>query len=189
MSALETFLVGRARRILELGGIDEPAFFGFVVKVFELMRDYRREERAALADDVERDLWLARTFASYAFGYEWSAFVDAIERFGGKHRGTAIRRLDPVEAARDEAEQNLTYILQSGVGIALAPVESETLPKALTDFCVRSDLFEVLTGLGAYSFSEEEIRADRYWFLYRRLRPLALAVEQLAEVSNDLGHK
>lgn len=85
------------------------------------------------------------------------------------------------DAAAEEAQRNLTYILNAGVGIAVDGSEAADLPRGLPAFCVTHELFEVLTGLEMYSFSEEDLQRDRYpWFLYRRLRPLALAVEHLA---------
>jgi hypothetical protein len=189
-AAVRDQLVAHAKRILQDAGLDEAPFYEFVIKVLDLMEDYERHERAALAADVERDLWLAQTFAYYAFGHDWSAFVSGCERHGGKQRGTTIRRLDPVEAARDEALQNLKYILQAGIGIASTTNEQEALPREWTDFCVNNELFETLKGVEVYSYSDREVRADRYpWFLYRRLRPLALAVEQLARAILEIANR
>lgn len=177
---LRETLRARATRTLGLIGVDEPSFFGFVIELLRLMENYRSEERAALADDVERDIGLAQQLAHYAFGYDWEKLVGALERHGGQHWSRALSRLDAVDAAAEEARKNLNYVTESGVGIPLDPSESDSLPQQVVDFCLSHELFEVLTGLGSYSFSDDDLHRDRFpGFLHRRLRPLALAVEQL----------
>ena len=173
-------LRAQAERVAELRGIDEATFFRFVVDLEHLIRDYRDRERTALADDVERDIWLAQGFAHYAFNYDWEAFLASIERRGGPYYKAAVRRLDPIEAAADGARRALKHVVESGLGIAIASEDADTLPDQVVDFCIEHDLFEVLSALANYSFTEDDLRRDRFpGFTYRRLRPLALAVEQL----------
>ncbi len=173
-------LRAEAERIVDLLGFDEAAFSAFVVGLPQLIRDYRDRERTALADDVERDIWLAQGFAHYAFNYDWEAFLASIERRGGPYYKAAVRRLDPIEAAADGARRALKHVVESGLGIAIASEDADTLPDQVVDFCIEHDLFEVLSALANYSFTEDDLRRDRFpGFTYRRLRPLALAVEQL----------
>ena len=170
----------QAGRIMHLLGLDEPAFFGFVVGLAGLVLDYRDLERTALAEDVERDIWLARGFADYAFNYDWEGFLAAVECYGGPYYQDPVRRLDPVEAAADGARSTLRHVVESGLGIAVTPGEAATLPDEFVAFCIDHDLLEVLSALANYSFTEDDLRRDRFpGFTYRRLRPLALAVEQL----------
>ena len=177
---LQATLCAHAKRTLGLLDVDEPAFFGFVSGLAELMQDYRRDERSALADDVERDLGLAQRLAHYAFDHSWEGFVAATERHQGEYWSAAIRRLDPVDAAAIDALKSLRYVLEAGLGVAVEPGEVENLPEQIIDFCVDNELFEVLNGLGNYFFSSDDLRRDRLpGFLHRRLRPLALGVEQL----------
>ena len=174
----------RAQRILGQVSLDQSAFYDFVARLAELMQDYRRDERAALADDVERDLELAQQFAQYAFDHEWDDFIEAT----GAYWGAVVRRLDPVDAAIHGASQSVEYIVSSGLGVTATPKETGGLPQQIVDFCVAHDLFEVLSGLAGYFFTEEDLRRDRYpGFLHRRLRPLALAVEQLTRAVLDVA--
>ena len=169
-----------AERIVALLGFDEAAFSAFVVGLPQLIREYRDRERTALADDVERDIWLAQGFAHYAFQYDWEAFLAAIERHGGPYYKAAVRRLDPIEAAADGARSTLKHVVESELGIALASEDAATLPDQIVDFCIEHELFEVLTGLADYFFTEEDLRRDLFpGFTRRQLRPHALAVEQL----------
>ncbi len=174
-------LRAEAGRIMRLLGLDEAAFFGFVVELTELIDDYRREERTALAEDVERDIWLAQRFAHYALNHDWEEFLAAIERRGGPYSSEAVRRLDPIEDAAAGARMTLRHVVESGLGIELEPEDAATLPDQIVEFCITHELFEVLTGLADYFFTEEDLRRDLFpGFTYRQLRPHALAVEQLA---------
>jgi hypothetical protein len=75
------------------------------------MDQYTDHERAALAADVRRDLWLAYRFARNAFRCERKPFVDGVQRISGPWTARTVRHMNPVEAARDEAKRNLGYIL------------------------------------------------------------------------------
>ena len=180
---LDNLLAQRTKRVLRISGVDEPALFRFVNRLTRMIHDYRDDERFALAEDTEQDLWATSWFAYYAFGLEWDGFLAAAENHVGKHLVDRLRRLDPIESTKLDARKNLEVILQDGAG---ATVSSDShnhtdTAQAIVDFCLEQDLYEVLTGLQNYSYSLAEQRRDGYpGFLHRRLRPLALAVEQLA---------
>ena len=103
-----------------------------------------------------------------------------------------VARLDPIEAAAHDAQQNLAGILEDGIG-TLAWSDSNDLvetPKEIVEFCLKHDLYEVLVGLQSYSYTASEQRRDGYpGFLHRRLRLLALAVEYLARGILDAAHE
>ena len=182
-NALQELLAQRAQRALRMSGVDEPAFFGFVSKLTGMIQDYRIDERVALAEDTEQDLWDASTFAHYGFDHDWDGFLAAAEHEVGAHLATTLRRLDPVEVAAHEAQQNLASILQDGIAASTCADSSDlaNLPMEIVDFCLKHDLYEVLVGLQSYSYTASEERRDGYpGFLHRRLRPLALAIEYLA---------
>ena len=169
----------QVRRVMGHRSIDEATFFSFVVDLERLTRDYRDMERTALAEDVEGDIWLAQRFAHYAFHYDWKEFLTAVERQGGAYASTAVRRLDPIEAAADDARTNLGRVLEVGLGIAVTPEDAEALPDQVVAFCIEHELFEVLSGLAGFIVTWDDLRRDRFpGFRHRRLRPLALAVEQ-----------
>lgn len=182
-SELQRVLAHRARRALDSTGVDESAFFDFVGKLTELARTYRAEERVTLADDTEQDLWDTVNFAYLGFNLNWDEFLTAAESYLGGHRAATLRRLDPVEAAAHEARENLASILAEDLGTSLSPLggDEPDTPREIVEFCLEHDLFEVLYGLQNYSYTESDLRHDNYpGFLHRRLRPLALAAEQLA---------
>ena len=147
-----------------------------------MIEGYRADERFALAEDAEQDLWETSRFAYHGFGHDWDGFLAAAENYGGIHLAEALRRLDPIEGTKLDAQENLVSILQEGDGPSI-PFDDEHLntPREIVEFCEKNDLFEVLLGLQNYSYSLADQRRDGYpGFLHRRLRPLALAVEQLA---------
>ena len=116
----------------------------------------------------------------------------AAESHVGKHLVDRLRRLDPIDSTKLDAQKNLERILQDGAGTTMFPDgdnHAETAQE-MVDFCLEHDLYEVLTGLQNYSYSLTEQRRDGYpGFLHRRLRPLALAVEQLARGILDAAGK
>ena len=180
---LDDLLAHRAQRALHISGVDEPAFFDFVDRRTRMIRDYRDDERFALAEDVEQDFWETSRFAYYAFGHDWDGFVAAAESYVGKHLADRLQRLHPIEATKLEARKNLERILQDGAGSTVSSGGDDHTDAAqdIVDFCLQHDLYEVLTGLQNYSYSLAEQWRDGYpGFLHRRLRQLALAVEQLA---------
>ena len=182
-NALQGLLAQRAQRALRMSGVDEPVFFGFVGKLTGLTQDYRADERIALAEDAEQDLRDASIFAHYGFDHDWDGFLAAAEHEVGAQLATTLRRLDPVEAAAHDAQQNLATMLQDGFGASTHSDSSdlENIPKEIVDFCLKHNLYEVLVGLQSYAYTASEERRDGSpGFLHRRLRPLALAIEYLA---------
>ena len=180
---LQDLLAQRAQRALRMSGVDQPAFYGFVSKLTRLMHDYRVDERIALAEETEQDLWDATMFAHHGFGHDWDGFLAAAEREVGRHLAATLRGLDPVEAAAHDAQENLAGILRDGIGGGPISERSDLAdtPKEIVDFCLKHELYEVLVGLQGYSYTASEQRRDAYpGFLHRRLRPLALAIEYLA---------
>ncbi|MDE0269025.1 MAG: hypothetical protein OXI96_08325 [Acidimicrobiaceae bacterium] len=179
---LQELLTQRTQRALCASGIDESSFFKFVHELTQLIEEHRSNERISLAEDAEQYLWDAVRFADYGFGHEGDGFLAAAERHVGENLANTLRRLDPVETTVQEAQRNLTYILQDSIG-ARNPLDASDLsdiPQEIVEFCLEHDLYEVLTGLQNYSYTGTERQHDRYpGFFHRRLRPLALAVEQL----------
>ena len=180
---LDTTVTTWARRSLELSGLDEPAFLRFLHELTHLIDAYRRDERIALADDAEDYLLDAQRLAGYAFEYDWDGLLAAAEEQVGPGLSTQLRWLDPVEAALRDAKENLKAILDQSSVTASADehVDTSTMPDEIVQFCLRHDLFEVLSGLQRYSYSLAELRRDRFpGFFHRGLRLLAMSGEQLA---------
>ncbi len=180
---LDTTVTTWARRSLEVSGLDEPAFFRFLHELARLIDDYRRDERIALAEDTEEYLIDAQRLAGYAFEHDWDDFLAAAEKHVGPGLSAQLRWLDPVDAAARDAKENLKAILGQSPVAAIANDGSDTgtMPEEIVQFCLDHDLFEVLHGLQCYSYSLADLRRDRFpGFDHRRLRPLALAGEQLA---------
>ena len=175
----------RALRSLEASGMDEPTFFEFLGKLAELIHDYQSDERVALSEDAQEYLRDAQRLAGHAFGYDWEDFFAAAEKHGGSGLATALRRLDPVESAAHDAREVLRAILNEGPIAAIASDCGDLGDPAedIVAFCLNHDLLEVLMSLRSYSFTITDQHHDRFpGLLNRRLRPLALAVEQLARV-------
>ena len=148
-----------------------------------MIQDYHADERITLAEDAEQDLWGTANFAHYGFDHDWDGFLTAAESHVGEHLAATLRRLEPVEVAAQDAQQNLAGILQDGIGASICSEGGDLsdTPREIVEFCLKHDLYEVLVGLQNYSFTASDERRDGYpGFLHRRLRPLALAVEQLA---------
>ena len=184
-----------ARQSLEVSGVDEPTFFRFLSKLARLVEDYRRGERTALAEDAEEYLLDAQRLARDAFGYDWYGFLAAAEEHVEPGLAAELRRLDPVEAAAHNARENLKAILsQDPVAAIAADYEDvDAVPDAIVEFCMNHDLWEVLDGLQRYSYTDADLRRDRFpGYFHRGLRSLALAGEQLArgilDVQAELGH-
>ncbi len=181
---LDAVLSRWARRALEMSAVAEPAFFTFLRDLVGSISEYRHHERIALAEDAEQYLFDAQALARHAFGHDWDGLLAAAERHHGPTLATALRRLDPIEAAADDARKNLKFI------VGTEPVESiadrgilDSVPDDIVAFCQDNDLVEALRSLQQESFTDDDRRRDRFpGFLNRRLRPLALAVEQLLRV-------
>ena len=170
------------RRALEMSGVDEPRLFEFIGELTALIEDYRRDERVALAEDAEQYLLDAEALARDAFEYDWEGFLAAAEGHGGPWLSLELRRLDPMEAAAHEARENLKAILTQHplAAIAAGYAGIDAVPDEIVKFCMKHDLWEVLYSLQRYSYTDAAQRRDRFpGFRNRRLRPLALAVEQL----------
>ncbi len=112
----DNLLILRAQRALRISGVDEQALFRFVGKLTGMIQGYRAEERYALAEDAEQDLWDAVRFASYGFGHDWDGFLAAAGAYVGKQLADSLRRLHPIEATTLDAQQNLKAILEGGTG-------------------------------------------------------------------------
>lgn len=172
-----------AGRSLEISGLDQPAFYRFLWELTLMIEDYRDYERIALAEDAEQYLFDAQRLAGYAFEYDWDDLLAAAEEHVGPGLSARLRWLDPVEAAAGDAKGILTAILRQGHVAAIADEygDAGTTPDEIVQFCLDHDLFEVLYGLQHYSYTGADRRRDRFpGFFHRRLRPLALAGEQLA---------
>ena len=170
------------RRALEISGVDEPDLFKFIGELTGLIDDYRRDERIALAEDAEQYLLDAQALARDAFEQDWEGVLAAAERHVGPRLSAELRRLDPMEAAAHEARKNLEAMLSHHpVAVIAAGYEgTEAVPEEIVEFCSKHDFWEVLFSLQRYSYTDADQRRDRFpGFRNRRLRPLALAVEQL----------
>ena len=186
----------RARRSLELSGLDEPAFFGFVSELVRLADDYRNDERIALAEDIQEYLLDAQRLAAYAFAYDWDGFLAAAEEHAGPGLSAQLRWSDPVEAAARDAIENLKAIIGQNPIAEIAAEYGDTgaIPHQIVQFCLDHDLLEVLHGLQRYTYTGADLRRDRFpGFAHRRLRLLALSGEQLArgilDASAERGHE
>lgn len=185
-----------ARASLEASGLDEPAFFRFLGELALLVDDYRRDERMALAEDVEEYLRDAQRLAWYAFGHDWDGLLAAAEGHVGSGLSSRLRRIDPVEAAAHAARENLRWVFSHDPVAAIACDFGavDTVPDEIVQFCLDHDLWEILYSLQRFSFTEADLRRDRYpGFFHRGLRPLALSGEQLVhgilDAQTDLEHE
>ena len=192
---LRTVLGQWGRRALDMSGVDEPGLFKFIAELTSLIDNYQRDERIALAEDAEQYLLDAQALARDAFEYDWEGFLAAAERHSEPLLSTQLRRLDPMEASAHEARENLKMILRQHPVAALAAGSEgiDAVPDEIVGFCLKHDLWEVLDSLQRYSYTEADQRRDRFpGFRNRRLRPLALAVEQLTrailEEAADCSH-
>ena len=179
---LRAVLTEWAQRSLEFSGMDEPALFRFLSELVLLIEDYRSQERIALAEDAEEYLRDAQALVRDAFQYDWDGFLAAAEDHVGPGLAAGLRRLDPVEATAQEARENVKAILsQHPVAAIAAGYEGiDAVPGEIAEFCSKHDLWEVLYSLQRYHYTDTEQHRDRFpGFRNRRLRPLALAVEQL----------
>ena len=173
-----------AQRALAMSGVAEPALFTFLRDLVGLIGEYRFHERIALAEDAEQYLFDAQALARYAFGHDWDGFLAAAERHHGPTLVTGLRRLDPVEAAADDARESLRFMVGTEPFASIADRGTlDGVPDDIVAFCKDNDLVEALRSLQQESFTDDDQRRDRFpGFLNRRLRPLALAVEQLLRV-------
>ena len=185
---LRSVLTRWEQQALTVSGLDAPAFFEFLGKLALLISDYRYDERVALAEDAEEYLLDAQALARDAFTYDWKGFLAAAEAHTGEGAAAELRRLDPVETAAQAARGALKWTLE---GDHLAPIVSgrkghDGVPDDIVEFCLEHDLLEVLHSLQRSLYTDADRRTDRFpGFLNRRLRPLALAGEQLAHCILD----
>ena len=184
-----------ARRSLEISDLDEPAFFQFLFELTHLIDGYRRNERIALAEDADEYLRDAQTLARYAFEYDWDGFLEAAEEHVGPGLSTQLRRLDPIEAAVRDAKENLRAILGQNPVSAIADGcgDTGTMPDDIVRFCLDHDLLEVLYGIQRFTYTNADLRRDRFpGFFHRGLRLVALSGEQLArgilDAPTERGH-
>ena len=185
---LRTVLGQWARRALEMSGLDEPGLFKFIGELTVLIDNYQLDERIALAEDAEQYLLDAQALAHDAFEYDWEGFLAAAERHSEPWLSAQLRRLDPMEASAHEARENLKLILSRHPVAAIAAGSEgiDAVPDEIVGFCSKHDLWEVLYSLQRYSYTDTDQRRDRFpGFRNRRLRPLALAVEQLIRAILD----
>ena len=150
----------------------------------------------ALAEDTEEYLLDAQKLARYAFEYDWDGLLAAADEHGGPWLSARLRRFDPVEAAAHAARENLRWVLSHDPVATVAGDFGavDTVPDEIVTFCLDHDLWEILYTLQRFSFTEADLRKDRYpGFFHRGLRPLALSGEQLArgilDAQADLGHE
>jgi hypothetical protein len=169
-----------ARDSLAATGFEEPDLYAFIGKLLDLRESYLRAERASLADEVQRDIELALQLANAAFGYDWEQSIATLGEHHGEYSAMRLRRLDPFERAIAEAKENLKGAVSNSPALTATPEDAEELASGFVDFCLHHELFEVITAVAQYTFTPEDLRSDRLpSFFYRRLRPLALSVEQL----------
>ena len=181
-STLHTVRARWARRALDMAGLEEPALFQFLGKLARLITEYRRGERISLAVDLEEYLRDAEELAGLAFGYDWDSFFAAADRHSGRGLAAQLRQLDPLEAAASDARWNLNTVLgrEPIAGFISSRDNLGNVAEEIVDFCLDHDLLEVVFSLQNYSFTTSDQRRDRFpGFHNRRLRPLALAGEQL----------
>lgn len=187
---LQELLTQRAKRALRTSSVDETSFFNFVYELTQLIEEYRRRERIALAEDAEQDLREMTHLAYRLFGHDWDGILSAAERHVGENLANTLRWFDPIETTVREARHNLESILQGGIGARVSSNDDDLsdTPQEIIEFCLENDLYGVLTGLENYSYDYTEKRRDGYpGFFHRRLLHLALAVEQFARGILDVS--
>ena len=173
----------RALRSLDSSGLDEQSFFECLRKLVALASNYRADQRISLAEDAEEYIAEAQVLAHYAFEHSLDAFLEVARVHAGLAFVTDLRRLDPVSTAADGARRNLTAIFseEPATGVLSAGARPASTADEIVKFCLDHDLLEVLSSLERYSYTADEQRRDPFpGFFSRRLRPLALAGEQLA---------
>ena len=188
LAQLRVALSRWSQQALEISGLDEPAFFAFLTKLVGVIDDYKSDERAALAEDAEEYLRDAQALARDAFAHDWESFLAAAEEHIGAGLVAQLRWVDPLEAAAQAARENLARILEQDPVAAIVSGRADAGDAAhdIVEFCLEHDLAEVLYSLQRSSYTDADQRGDRFpGFLNRRLRPLALAGEQLARCILD----
>ena len=181
-STIHTVRARWARRALDMAGLEEPALFQFLGQLARLITEYRGGERISLAVDLEEYLRDAEELAGLAFGHDWDSFLAAADRHSGPGLAAQLRQLDPLEAAASDARWNLNTVLgrEPIAGFISSRDNLGNVAEEIVDFCLDHDLLEVVFSLQHYSFTTSDQRRDRFpGFHNRRLRPLALAGEQL----------
>ncbi len=181
-SRLKSVRAKRARRALAMSGLEEPALFSFLGELIRLITKYRRNERISLAEDADEYLRDAENLAGLAFSYDWDSFLAAADRHVGRGLVAELKRHDPVEVAASEARRSLNVVLGRDPVTRVISSRDDLgdVAEEIVGFCLDHDLLEVLFSLQHYSFTTSDQRRDRFpGFHNRRLRPLALAGEQL----------
>ena len=167
-------------------GLDGSAVTQFLVDLQDLREDYERQERVLLAHDVERDMVAVTEFADIGLGLPWEQLLVQIGIERGEFNKQRIALLDPLEITRRDAVHSLGYLRTRYEKDILGDTPT-SFPAIFTEdlvaFCDLNDLFEVTTALDNYSFSDRDLDQDRFpGFLFRRVRALGLALEQIAKV-------
>ena len=183
--AIQDFRVTQARWAkvaLDLSEMDDAGLFAFLGELLSLIDEYQIDERQALAEDAEEYLRDALRMAMCAYSVDWRGFLSMVEKRAGAGLSTLLRLIDPVESAADAARRTLTWTIEQPhmAAIAASGADPAEIANQIVEFCLDHDLLEALYSLQRSSFTEADQRADRYpGFMNRRLRPLALAGEQL----------
>jgi len=190
LDSYQEALTAAARDVADRG-FDLAEVMRFLIARVELKNDYERDEKARLARDIEQDLNLLAWFASVGLGVEWEQLLACVRTEHGEYRRQQVALLDPLELTRRNAIRSVGYLKESyekGLPPGLAQPLPATLSEELVAFCDSKGLYEALTALGGYSFSTEDLEQDRLpGFLWRRLRSLAIATEQVTKVILE-GH-
>ena len=173
-----------ARKALKMSEMDEAGLFAFLGELAALIDEYRSDERLALADDAEQYVRDAIRLAMHAYSLDWREFLAVVQDRAGVGLAATLRRLDPVESAADAAQRKLTRTVEQPHLVAIVSRRGGAagIADEVVEFCLDHDLLEVLYSLQRSSYTDADRRADRYpGFFNRRLRPLALAGEQVLQ--------
>lgn len=167
-------------------GLDSSAVTQFLVDLQDLKERYEGQEHRSLAHDVERDMVAVTEFADIGLGLPWEQLLVQIGIERGEFNKRRIALLDPLEIIRRDAVHSLGYLRtlyeKEVMDGAPAPFLAN-FADDLVAFCDSNDVFEVTASLDNYSFSDEDLRQDQFpGFLFRRVRSLGLALEQIAKV-------
>ena len=184
-TALQDLRVTQARwanDALDLSEMNDADLFRFLGELRALIEEYQIDQRQALAEHAEEYLHDAMSMAMRAFSWDWRGFLSMVEERAGAGLASSLRLIDPVESAADAALRALTWTLEQPhlAAIAASGADPAEIADQILEFCLGHDLLEALYSLQRSSFTEADRRVDRYpGFMNRRLRPLALASEQL----------
>lgn len=172
-------------------GLDGSTVTQFLVDLQNLKAGYENRERYRLARDVERDMVATTEFADIALGLPWEQLLVRVGVECGEFSRREIALLDPMEAVRRDASRSLVALRTSYEKDILNGTSAPFSPSFADDFitfCDSNDLFEVITALDNYSYSESDFDGDPFpAFLFRRVRSLGLALEQIMKIVLDKG--